>query len=468
MNSSKLLGFALGPFLSAFLGLITVPLMAWIFEPDVIGQIAMFNTFLSGCVLVFTLGLDQAYVREYHEVENKPLLLNSLVSLSFCVVVIFCFIIVLFDEFFVELLFEPQSSSFIIAIGLALSVLFSILYRFLSLVLRMQEKGVKFSLLQVSGKLVTIIFILILLFSNKYFTFITAFAMSVISLIIAGVVAILLTKSECIKALRCKPNSELCKKTISYGSPLIISGIAYWGLISVDRWAIREYAGLEALGVYSVAFSFAAAMTIFQQVFSTVWAPIVYKWHKQETDIKQFVLITDWVVIILSLVFFLVIFCSPLLLYFLPVAYHDVIFLLPACMLFPLFYTLSETTVVGMNIARKTSFSIWITLLALAVNIFLCFVFIPIFGAGGAAAAVGVAFLLYMVLRTEASKYVWQRFETTKLYLSSVILLANGVWPALMLQATPWLISLASLSIIIIFYHRRLRLIKQDINTLKS
>jgi len=137
-------------------------------------------------------------------------------------------------------------------------------------------------------------------------------------------------------------------------------------------------------------------------------------------------------------------------------------------MLFPLFYTLSETTVVGMNIARKTSFSIWITLLALAVNIFLCFVFIPIFGAGGAAAAVGVAFLLYMVLRTEASKYVWQRFETTKLYLSSVILLANGVWPALMLQATPWLISLASIFIIIIFYHQRLRLIKQDINSLKS
>ena len=82
MNLSKIAGFALGPVLSALLGLLTVPLMAWTFEPEVIGKVAMLTTFLAGCSLVFTLGLDQAYVREYHEEEDKPAIFYTLVTPS--------------------------------------------------------------------------------------------------------------------------------------------------------------------------------------------------------------------------------------------------------------------------------------------------------------------------------------------------------------------------------------------------
>lgn len=468
MNLSKLATFALGPFMAAGLGLITVPLMAWLFSPEVVGQIAMFNTFLAGATLVLTLGLDQAYVREYHEVENKPQLLHSLLCISFLIVLIFCIAIVGFNVFFSNLLFAITDDTLLISICITLAVAATILYRFLCLVLRMQEQGMKFSILQISSKVILVIALLSLLFVEGEFGFITAFSFSCLSLLIASLVAVYLTKKECSLMLSSNFSMELIKPAIKFGFPLVLSGFAYWGLISVDRWAIRYFSGLEQLGVYSVAFSFAAVMTVFQQVFSTVWAPIVYKWHKKGVDILQLCIVTDWVTLILSTVFFIVILISPVLALFLPPEYKSVIYLLPGCMLFPVFYTLSETTVVGMNVARKTNYSIIITILPLLLNIILCYVLIPKFSAGGAAISVASAFGLYLVLRTEVSKLVWKKFCTIKLYFVSVLLLANAVWPALTMKLTPWYISLGCLILIFITFKLRIVNAKQDLMNLKS
>ncbi len=468
MDLSKLLGFALGPFMAAGLGLITVPLMAWIFTPDVIGQIAMLNSFLAGSALVLTLGLDQAYVREYHEADNKPQLLLSLASLSLLVTLVFTCVIIFFNSFFVALLFTEQDNPLLISAGLALVILASILYRFLSLVLRMQQEALKFSMLQISAKLTLVISLSLLFFLTGEFGFFTAFSLSCLSLFVATLVAMGLTFRECYQAFRAGLNAKLIKQALAFGWPLVVSGFVYWGLISVDRWAIRYYVGLEQLGVYSVAFSVAAVMTIFQQVFSTIWAPIVYQWHHKGIDIKQFAIVTDWVVIVLSTVFFVACLFSPLLTLFLPPAYHDVIFLLPACMLFPLFYTLSETTVVGMNVARKTGYSIIITLFPLALNLLLCYLLIPKYLAGGAAVAVSTAFALYLLLRTEVSKKAWEKFNTTKLYTVTLFLLLNALWPALTYSALPWYVNIINLLVIMLLYRQRLGNIKQDINIIRS
>jgi O-antigen/teichoic acid export membrane protein len=467
VDLSKLLGFALGPFMAAGLGLITVPLMAWIFTPEVIGQIAMLNSFLAGSALVLTLGLDQAYVREYHEVSNKPQLLLSLASLSLLATLAFAGIVIFFNSFFISLLFTEQDNPLLLSAGLALIIIATILYRFLSLVLRMQQQALKFSLLQISAKLTLVISLSLLFFLKGKFGFVTAFSLSCLSLLVATLVAVSFTWRECYLSFKAGLNITLIKQALTFGWPLVVSGFVYWGLISVDRWAIRYYVGLEQLGVYSVAFSVAAVMTIFQQVFSTIWAPIVYQWHNKGIDITQFSIVTDWVVIVLSTVFFTACLLSPFLTLFLPPAYHDVIYLLPACMLFPLFYTLSETTVVGMNVARKTGYSIIVTLLPLALNLLLCYLLIPKYLAGGAAVAVSAAFLLYLLLRTEVSKKAWKKFNTAKLYTVALFLLLNALWPALTYSVLPWYVNIINLLVIMLLYRERLANVKQDIITIR-
>jgi len=468
MKLSQILAFALGPITSAALGLITVPLMAWTFEPDVIGKIAMLNTFLAGCALVLTLGLDQAYVREYHETHKKEQLLGSLVLASLVITLTCSILILIFHEFIALTLFSEITHSLYIAGLLSFAVFISILFRFSSLILRMKEYGLKFSMVQISPKLTLLILILALLSNDELGDFSIALSFSILAISVSALLVVSFTLTEWRLAASSNIDPNMLIRALKFGAPLIISGFAYWGLISVDKLAIRYYSGLEQLGLYSIAFSFAAVMTIFQSIFSTIWAPIVYRWHKENIKIEQFSLITDWIVMTLSTVFFIVIFFSPLLSYLLPESYDEVVNLLPACMLFPVFYTISETTVVGMNIARKTSYSILITLLPLALNMLLSLLLVPEFGAGGAAVSVALAFFLYLILRTEISRFLWRKFPVYKLYMVSLLLLINAAWPAFTRESPPWWIGILSITLISIIYKTRYLNIQTDFRTLKN
>ena len=93
MGSKKILSFALGPIVGALLSFITLPLISWYFSPVDVGRNAVLQTTINFSVLFFVLGLDQAYVREYHERPDKAalfkvcilpgLLLLVLASISF-------------------------------------------------------------------------------------------------------------------------------------------------------------------------------------------------------------------------------------------------------------------------------------------------------------------------------------------------------------------------------------------------
>ena len=70
---------------------------------------------------------------------------------------------------------------------------------------------------------------------------------------------------------------------LRYGLPLAFGNLAYWGLTSIDRFVLKNISGLDELGIYSMAVSFGAVALIFQSVFSTIWAPLVFKWVEEKT-----------------------------------------------------------------------------------------------------------------------------------------------------------------------------------------
>ena len=76
MNRKIILGYAVGPIGSGLLGFVTLPIITWFYSPEDIGRITMLQIYTNLVVLLFCLGLDQFYVREYHETKNKALLLN--------------------------------------------------------------------------------------------------------------------------------------------------------------------------------------------------------------------------------------------------------------------------------------------------------------------------------------------------------------------------------------------------------
>lgn len=70
------MAYSVGPIGSGLIGLITLPMITWFYSVEDVGRISMLQVCTSFFVLLFCLGLDQAYVREYHEFPNKPQLLK--------------------------------------------------------------------------------------------------------------------------------------------------------------------------------------------------------------------------------------------------------------------------------------------------------------------------------------------------------------------------------------------------------
>ena len=88
MNFRKILAFSIGPMGAALIGLVTLPIVAWLFSPEDIGRLTMFQVTVSFTLLLFSLGLDQAYVREFHEVKDKPSLLKAVFVPGFLILLI--------------------------------------------------------------------------------------------------------------------------------------------------------------------------------------------------------------------------------------------------------------------------------------------------------------------------------------------------------------------------------------------
>lgn len=423
MNKNKLLAYALGPLGSGVLGLISLPFITWFYSVEDIGKISMLQVFSSLTTLIFCLGLDQAYVREYHEYKIKPKLFKATFLPGFTLLII-CFIgIYLYDDTILSFWLYEEGDKYLTLLSLTCFVLV-FCSRFLSLILRMEERALAYSMSQLLPKVFFLIFILSIVwggFSTNFYSLIAAHALSIS---VVFIVFLWNTRSEWLQSINYVISSKESKKLLSFGLPLVIGGLAAWGLNVMDKLFLRSLSTFSELGVYSVTASIAAAATIFSSIFNLIWAPLVYKWVSEKAvcfetidDISEHLLAVIFFVIVLS---GLLSWILPLML---PVEYDAIKYLITACLIGPLFYTLSETTAVGITIARKTYLAMLASIIAMLVNGIGNYYLVPIYGAAGAAAATAVAFWFFYIIRTEFSKKVWRNIPSGKSYLVITLLL---------------------------------------------
>lgn len=414
MNAKKIAAFAIGPIGGAALGFITLPIITWLYSAEDIGKIAMLQVVSGFCTLLFCLGLDQAYVREYHEAVDKSALLKSALLpglLLLTIGLLICFVV---PSFISKTLFSVDST--LISLLVSIYILAAFISRFLSLILRMQEKGLAFSMSQILPK------ILFLAVIGTYVVF--SFKFDVTNLIIANTLSIVAvafvyawnTRKEWSSGFKKRIDLLQLKSMLRFGGPLIMGGAAFWGLSAMDRLFLRNTSTFEELGIYSVASSFAAAAIIFQSIFSTVWAPTVYKWASEGINLEKIDQVTEYVLAAIVFIFVLAGLFSWTVTYLLPDTYNKIQYILVACMAFPLFYTLSETTVVGLGIARKSGYAMTAAIIATIINFIGNYLLTPKYGAAGAAASTAFSFWIFLVCRTEFSCLVWRKIPRLKLY----------------------------------------------------
>jgi O-antigen/teichoic acid export membrane protein len=454
MNRATILGYCVGPVGAGVLSVISLPTLTWFFDPEDIGRLAMLHVAISFSTLLFCFGLDQAYIREYYECKNKPGLFLVTVIPGFFFLSLACLILtILSPDFLSSILFDLSSE--VISMVIIACLIVSYLSRYLSVILRMQERSLAFSMSQLLAKALFLFIIIAYGIASSHHTFITLLSAQTLALGLALSVFAKNTFKTWFPAMMCRFDWLQFRRLLLFGFPLTIAGIASWGMSAIDKVFLRTLSDYNELAIYSVATSLAASIGIFASIFNTIWAPLVYKWSADKKNLGQVSKVADKISTLIMVIICFTSGTSWLLNYIFPPFYSVVTNIISGCMLSLLFYMLSEVAGIGIMLTRRTLYAILASGLSVVVGILLAWWLIPNYGAVGAMTATLISYWLFFVLRTEISSAIWYRFPRTKLHLQAIAMVIFSLYfafaksePALMISAS-WILLL-----VVIFWKR--------------
>jgi O-antigen/teichoic acid export membrane protein len=407
--------YVIGSAAAAFLTFLTLPILAWTFTQADVGRIVMLQVFCSLVVVVASLGLDQAFVREYNEGMDQASLAKTCLYPG--LIVLFSFIVVatISYEDLIKFLFgESNKLIFIVVILSSIALFFE---RFFAVFIRMKELAGPYVLTKIIPRLMFLISIVLIYISNLERSFLLLSVVQLVCWLSVVVVAIAVLFRFVLAVARSPYLRKKRASLLSFGLPLVASGVAFWGLNYVDRIMLANYSSFSEVGLYSVASSCAGVAILFQQVFSTIWHPLLYKWSARDSiDRLKFHQISEAVQLFSFLLISVAGLFSWLLPYFLPKNYELVRYIFMACLIYPLFLVISEVQGAGISIMRRTVYLPFITGLALVINFFLNMLLIPPYGASGAAAATAISIFIFCLVKMEVAMLVWWSGPRVKFY----------------------------------------------------
>lgn len=413
----RLTGFSIGPVISAIISFITVPITTYLVSPDDFGKSAMY---IMGCsitsVFIF-LGLDQAYIREYNTHKNKSELFWS----ALLVPLIFSFIVgaiyISFYESISKIMFDSVERYIIVILSISLP--FLIIDRFNMLILRMEEKAKVYSLFSIINKLLALVILIpYLVFIDRSFKgIITA---SFINLVIVCFIEVFFVKH--VWGVKVSFNLPLFKVLLRFAIPLIPASVIGWLFTSMDRIALREWSTFAEIGIYSAAFKIVTVLSLIQTSFSTFWAPTAYRWNENNVSKDKYVKVSEILLTTMSMIFIFIVLFKDIIIKLLSSDYAAASKSVPFLLLFPIMYTVSETTTLGIPFSRKTSYNILISIVAALVNYLFNYLLVPRYGSMGASIATGIAYIVFFWMRTLISRKLWFPFSVG-IYAKNTLLL---------------------------------------------
>lgn len=422
----KFIDYALGSGILLLLGFISSPLSTRLFSPEEFGKFSMFLLYANIINIIISMGLDQSFIRYFYQEEgNQNRLLYRTLKIPLVVCIIVTIILALFFEKISTILFGVTDVQLLILF--TMNNFSMLIGRFALLVIRMQQKGKLYSVVQIGQKLSYILIILLLFIPLKssFLTLVYAFVLSNIILAISAIIFERKLWGINTQKLKDRRLNVSTKELLKFGIPLMFTLLVTWLFQSADRLFIQHYYNHAELGLYSAAFSIIALLNAVQNAFTTFWVPVAYEKYENDSNNKVFFKnITNVVAFFMFLICIIIIFFKDIIIFILGEEFREASKIMPFLVFMPLMYTISETTVLGINFMKKSYYHVVIACCAAVLNIVGNFLLVPKFGAVGAAISTGLAYIIFFSIRTFISNKLYQvNFNLKRIYLMLVCLL---------------------------------------------
>lgn len=445
---SSLLKFAIGPLGGAMIGFITVPVTTWLVDPEQFGLTTMFTLFQTLLTSFIYLGLDQAYGREYNnrKYTKSQLLFNSMLPSilisAITMIILACFMVPISIYLFGEV-------NYLLMNCLIIWLPFVVMERFLLLDIRMQEKGLQYSMYNILTK-IFVMFLTIGLLLGYERTYTSIVLGTVLSQIISCTILIFMSRKQF-----CFKNNQidfaLIKQMLKFGLPILPSIIIVWVLNSSDRLALNYYSTIDEIGIYFAAMKLVTALNMIQSIFASFWVPMAYRWHEEGVEKEQFEKVSYGLGVFMGALFIGVLLFKKIMVMILSPEYSEAQYILPFLLFSPIMYTMSETTTLGIAFSRKTHFNIWVSLIAAIVNLAVNFTLVPLIGGVGAAMGTGIAYIAFFWARTLISRCYWYKFDLKFYCLNTIILLVVALVNVILRNQLVYILNIIFLFVFILF-----------------
>ncbi len=396
---SHFLTIGIGTIINVIVGILTVPIITRIVDPSDYGALSMFTIYADLAVMILCLGLDQALVRFYYrndDINYKSALLKKCYQIPFFIALpaaIIFLILVYFN------IIDYQFSIYISAI-LVIYIFLQILNRFSMLLVRLEYKSKLYSILNATNKILYAgLVILFLYLINGYDIEILTLCMTnaVLIVTITGIIVerrIWINKDS-------KSVSINIKEVLKYGAPFILSMGIVTLFQSVDKIFLKIYYDDAVVGIYAGAMNLIKIFTIVQTSFNSVWAPMaIENYEKNHEDTSLYKKACSYVSLVMFLIGLVLIFGKDIFALILGSKYYEAAYILPCLIFYPIMYTISETTCVGIDFKKKAYLHIIVALVSCVVNIIGNLILVPKFAGIGAAISTGLSYVVFFLLRS--------------------------------------------------------------------
>lgn len=463
----KFTTLSIGSIVGLVIGIISTPIITRLFSPEEFAKASMFNLAINILMILVMFGTDQAYVRFFYEEkeEKRGYLLKNILKIPIIVSAIIGILLFVTKKKVSDYLFGEQYNNLIYL--LIISITIYVVNKFAVLVIRMEQRGKVFSILQICLKLFELIGILLFvkLFGKGFENLVYA---RVLTMLLVGLIAIYYGINHWKFLKRGIETKHSMKEIINYSSPLVLMLLVFWLFQSFDRFAIKEWSTMKELGIYVAAFRIVAILTIVQTMFSTFWTPVAFQHYENFPEDKKFYSeMTKRISILMMLIAVGTIMFKNLIILLLDETYRSAAMIMPFLIFMPIMFTISETTVVGISFKKKTKWHLVIAVVSCIFNVIGNYLLVPIYGAKGAAISTGLAYIVFFTLRTYFSlKYYKVDYNLNFFYFYTLLLVAYAMYNTFV---DNWLVStLSGILIILLILGTDIRFIKKEINYLKT
>lgn len=366
--------YVISNFLIKGLAIITTPIFTRLLSPEAFGITQTYSSWLGIFTIIGTLDIYACVqiARHHYQEDEMHSFTSSILTVSTISLIVLYLVIKLLGHVATSIIGLP---SLLIDI-MFLEILFTNSFTIMQTKHKANFKYKEFVAFSAAIAILSPIFAILLIDlqeSNLYYGKIIGNAIP--KLMISFIIYIYIMKKG-----KCYYNKDYWKYALMLSIPLIPHSLSGNILSQFDRIMIYKYSGAYYTGIYSLAYSYAAILSVIWASFNQAWVPWFYSKMK-ELDYKDIRKYVKPYIIGFTVLFIGMLFIGPeALKIFGPKEYWSGIGVIPPVLL-GIFFQFIYSLYVNIEFyLRKTQYIAIGTFVAALLNIILNYVFIPKYG----------------------------------------------------------------------------------------